>query len=233
MAASLGSRLAEVLADLQLTQFAFAEKLNASPSFVSSVLRDQKIPGGEFLKAVHESFGVSVDWLLAGSGTKYGRSDIDTEFFLSLLVQTRLALLASIGKSAPAATLLKKVYPNIDLKSSSTDTSGDTASLLADLKKQNDAVTTAISILNSNLMNIPSDQRPLATEKAIQELIRSTRNPSIMDLLNRAVDSEVAGASQESNAPKKSHTRLHIGVIGEQRNAGRDYFEGKKKKPRK
>lgn len=63
---SLGERIRQVRQQYRLSQQDFAKSLEVSQSFLSDVERDLKMPGGDFLLSLKRSFGVSIDWLLAG-----------------------------------------------------------------------------------------------------------------------------------------------------------------------
>jgi len=64
--ASLGERVRQLRLQHKLSQQDFAQSLDISQSFLSDIERDRKVPGGDTLLSLKRSFGISVDWLLAG-----------------------------------------------------------------------------------------------------------------------------------------------------------------------
>jgi transcriptional regulator with XRE-family HTH domain len=67
----LGARIGELIAFKRLSQSDFARSVGMSPGYLSSVIREEKIPGSEFLHAIKKAFGVSADWLLTGEGDMF------------------------------------------------------------------------------------------------------------------------------------------------------------------
>lgn len=104
-----GTRLGLVIQHLSISQSEFARQIDTSPGFVSNVLRGQKKPGAEMLRAVVKQFGVSADWLLTGCGTMFGASTIDIELFKAVRLQVAIARSAVVESDATAAELLKLI----------------------------------------------------------------------------------------------------------------------------
>jgi len=96
-------RLAHLLKAKGLTQGEFAKGIDASPTFISNMIRGTKKPGIEFLVRIATQYQVSLDWLVMGKGNMDGSSNIDTpqtldiEFFRTVYLRGELASNAADG----------------------------------------------------------------------------------------------------------------------------------------
>lgn len=176
-----GKRLAEVLAEQEVSQQALAQRLRSSPSFISALVRGQKAPGSEFLVSLHEALGVGIDWLLTGRGAKYEMGDVVQD----ILVQVQLARLATTEMNASAAALLARAHPDIDFGAPTERAvcAEDTERLLSDLAARNQDVAIAISIANQRIAAVPPSRRSAAIAAAIAELVAANRRPGIFKAL--------------------------------------------------
>lgn len=104
----IGRRIAEVVHVVGLNQKGFADRLGVSQAFVSNIINDQAIPGGEFLVALNKEFGVSIDWVLNATGNMFGNSQIDIPRFkeVRLLVAVARAAVLDNNPAATAVVLL-------------------------------------------------------------------------------------------------------------------------------
>ena len=102
----LGARLALAILHMGISQSEFARRLGSSPGFVSDVVRGVKKPGAEFLFGVKQFFGISIDWLLAGSGTMHGGGDINLDLLRTIRLQVAVAKAAIAGGDPTAKALL-------------------------------------------------------------------------------------------------------------------------------
>jgi transcriptional regulator with XRE-family HTH domain len=186
-----GDRLARVLADQRLSQQTLAERLQSSPSFVSAVVRGLKAPGAEFLVSLHDALGISVDWLLTGKGNPYG-GEVDADLLQNLVLQVQLARLTADGNST-AAWLLSSAFPDLDLDLPASEPRGkEHLQFLTQLLKKNTDLAAAIAILNHKLLKVPEEQRGATAAEAISELVQTSRQPSILNVLRATT--ETAGA---------------------------------------
>lgn len=94
---TFGQRLAQLLSARGLTQGEFAKGLEASPSFISDMIRGVKKPGAEFLVRLAVQYQASLDWLLLGKGSMDGQSSIDAEWLRTVVLRVELARLAANG----------------------------------------------------------------------------------------------------------------------------------------
>lgn len=178
-----GARLTVVLADQHITQQTLAEKLHASPSFVSALARGLKAPGLEFIVALHGVLGVSLNWLILGTGRMYG-DDVDSDLLQGALLQVQLARLATAERRPEAAALLRNAMPGIDLPPPMPPPATERLDAFLDaLLTGNQDVPVAISLMNTVLLRVPAPDRPRAIAVAIEEMVRSRLSPSILHLL--------------------------------------------------
>lgn len=91
-----GRRLYEVIDATGLSQNEFSHRINTSPSFVSAMVRGDKMPGAEFLMAVKRYYRVSTDWLLDGNGSMYVNHHLDMD---SVKLSAALVYLAFIWET--------------------------------------------------------------------------------------------------------------------------------------
>jgi len=65
--------IGERIKDLKgtLSQKDFAEKIGAGSSAVCAWENDESLPGSKYLEAIHQVFGVDINWLLTGVGEVY------------------------------------------------------------------------------------------------------------------------------------------------------------------
>jgi len=75
----LGARLGDVVSATKLSQREFASQIPCSLSFLSSMLRGEKLPGAEVLASLRARFGISIDWLLDGQGTMFSSAHFDLD----------------------------------------------------------------------------------------------------------------------------------------------------------
>lgn len=106
---SIGKRIAEIAAAEGLTQQSLAHRIGISPGFLSSVIRDLKVPGSEFLFSLKQVFGISVDWLLTGEGSMYGSNRIDVQLLENIRLQYQLWYAAKVEASPAAQEILKNI----------------------------------------------------------------------------------------------------------------------------
>jgi transcriptional regulator with XRE-family HTH domain len=118
LSANLGSRLDQLISDLNMNQGAFAKKLECSPAFISEVLRDLKKPGTDFLIRISTTFNVSLDWLILGVEPRFlyesKLAEIDLEKIKFIALRVELAELASKGSDEAKKVLyeLRDDIPN-------------------------------------------------------------------------------------------------------------------------
>lgn len=98
-------RLRQCIGYLGMNQSEFSRRISVSPGFMSEVLRGNKLPGTTVLFAIKKTFGVSVDWLLSGDGTPFGRSTIDMDLLRTIRLYVELAR-SAINEQDPAAKAL-------------------------------------------------------------------------------------------------------------------------------
>jgi hypothetical protein len=70
---AIAKRLQEVIDDKKLkSERAFALSINADPSYLSKILKVQKTITDSILSALEKKYMVRRDWILHGTGLKYG-----------------------------------------------------------------------------------------------------------------------------------------------------------------
>ena len=149
-------RLAHLLAVRGLTQGEFAKGLDASPTFISNMIRGTKKPGTEFLSKLAMKYQVSLDWLLLGRGQLDGSSSMDGEWFRIVVLRVELARLAADGNSE-ALILVDELLGRSLAKQSSAVAR---QALLDQLSEANEK-TALISSLYNGFANHPD---PTATD---------------------------------------------------------------------
>lgn len=102
----LGARLALAILHLGISQSEFARRLGSSPGFVSDVVRGVKKPGAEFLFGIKQTFGISADWLLGGTGTMHGGGGINLDLLRTIRLQAAVAKAAIVQGDPTAKALL-------------------------------------------------------------------------------------------------------------------------------
>jgi len=65
-------------------QYKFAKYLDISTSFMSDMLRGEKLPSMDLAIEIADKFNVSVDWLMRGIGSKYIQIEINHDNCLNL-----------------------------------------------------------------------------------------------------------------------------------------------------
>jgi transcriptional regulator with XRE-family HTH domain len=106
MLVHLPARLTQVINAAGLSQTDFARKVGVSSGFVSDLTRGVKRPGIDILTAIHATFGVSIDWLLTGSGSMLGGGSIQVSLFQAIRLQVALAREAILESNPTARALL-------------------------------------------------------------------------------------------------------------------------------
>lgn len=193
-----GTRLLEVLADQRMTQQALAERLRASPSFISALVRGLKVPGADFLVALHEALGVSLNWLLLGTGQMYG-DEVDADLLQTALVQAQLARLATSDKHPEAVSLLRNALPEVDLPPPFPPPAGERLEVYLDrLMANNQDLPTAIAMVNESLAHASLADRQRAIGDAVEAFVRKQSVPSILRLLNTSRERGSVGGSRDN-----------------------------------
>jgi transcriptional regulator with XRE-family HTH domain len=100
-----GTRLLWLIKSNDLTQSAFANKLSASPSFVSDLIRGIKNPGTEILIRIKKNFNVSIDWLLFGDEDNFSSNKMNIELFKTIALRVDLVKAALSGNDQAKDTL--------------------------------------------------------------------------------------------------------------------------------
>lgn len=102
-------RLAHLLLVRGLTQGEFAKGLEASPTFISNMIRGTKKPGTEFLVRIATQYQVSLDWLLLGRGNIDGSPSIDSPKTIDIEIFRMVNLRAELASNAANGNLEAKV----------------------------------------------------------------------------------------------------------------------------
>lgn len=214
----LGPRLAELVRTTGLSQADFAARIEASPAFVSDIIRGVKRPGAEFLLRIREAFGVSVDWLLDGSGTMRGEQVISIDTFKLIAAQIALARAAKIEGDPKAAKLLA------ELTGATSHHPGDTLSdSLKPFLKAGEEIVLAAILYNGHIATTDLAERirgALSTAAAYFDAKRP------LDVLKAAMGDQAA-ADPKAGSGKARFSQQNFGV--RVKAAARDYYEGDKK----
>ena len=183
-------RLRETMAELRVSQAELSERLSASPSFISSVLRGLKLPGSEFLLSIRQALGVSVDWLLIGEGERFG-NPIDAGVLQSLALQVEVIRRAARYPEPEIAALLREFLPQAGF---AAPTEAPSAERLAEVARalvvSGDSYAVAISLYNRVVLRVPTAQRATALSEELLAYFESQRPPSILGALAPARASE-------------------------------------------
>lgn len=101
----LSERVDLVFRSANMTQREFAAKMGSSQSYLGYILRGAS-PGAEFLFKLRQASGVSLDWLLMGTGSMFGGGVIQLETFKVLATQAALVHAAIVNGDSAAAKAL-------------------------------------------------------------------------------------------------------------------------------
>lgn len=203
---TLGTRLSSLLAMIGLSQAEFARRLKVSQGFVSDVLRGIKKPGAEFLYAIKIEFGISIDWLLTGEGTLKGETQIDIPLLRMIQLQISIARKAILERDIAAKSIMLLIQ-NSKMKEAAADS--EIKEFLDNIEHKAEDFGLAIELYNGHLL----------TDETL-------RQRNIM---------ASAAAYFESRTPKdrinlltqtQQPISLSLNISSNQRNAGRDYYEG-------
>ncbi len=219
----LGARLSELVRSTGLSQQDFAERLETSPSFISDIVRGVKRPGSEFLHKVREAFGVSIDWLLDGSGAMRGGRPIEIDSFKLIAAQIELARLAKIDGEPKALTLLGQLCGAEEARSLSAERMGE---LLKPYVKASEEILLAALIYNSHLWTTNAEERIRGGISTASAFFESKRPLDILKAL-------LGAAGAEAGVAEAATTGVHQVNIGSRvRAAAGDYYEGRKRPKR-
>jgi len=111
-----GKRLLLLIKSNNLNQSDFANKLSASPSFVSDLIRGVRKPGAEILIRIRNNFNVSIDWLLFGEDAYQEEKKLNVELFKAIALRVDIVKAALSGNSQAISTL-NTMCPTIPLQS--------------------------------------------------------------------------------------------------------------------
>lgn len=174
---SIGKRVAEIAAAEGLHQQAFAQRIGISPGFLSSVIRDLKVPGSEFLFSLKQAFGVSIDWLLTGEGTMYSRNGIDVELLQNILLQYQLGYAAQVEALPAAQALLQEI--TVATPSRERTSSEDQQHFLAQYQAVSNLLRGAAFLYNSRTYAKDQQVRQAEIQAAVRNYIASHHVPDI------------------------------------------------------
>lgn len=201
----LGTRLSSLLAMIGLSQAEFARRLKVSQGFVSDVLRSIKKPGAEFLYAIKIEFGISIDWLLTGEGTLKGETQIDISLLRMIQLQISIARKAILEKDIAAKSIMLLIQNN---KLNEAVADSEIKKFLDNIEHETEDFGLAIELYNGHLLTDETlRQRNIMASAAAYFESRTPKDP--MNLLTQTQPVSVS-----------------LNISSNQRNAGRDYYEG-------
>lgn len=202
---SLGTRLSSLLAMIGLSQAEFARRLKVSQGFVSDVLRGIKRPGAEFLYAIKIEFGISIDWLLTGEGTLKGEIQIDIPLLRMIQLQISIARKAIVEKDIAARSIMLLIQNN-KLNEAAADS--EIKKFLDNIEHETEDFGLAIELYNGHLLTDETlRQRNIMASAAAYFESRTPNDP--INLLTQTQPISIS-----------------FNISSNQRNAGRDYYEG-------
>lgn len=117
---SIANRVRWALVSAGMSQSDFAKRSGISPGFISEVIRGVKNPGLELLRALKQELGVSLDWLVTGTGDMYGKGPIDRERFNLIRLELGLAREAVLMDNRAARELMG-LLPEMPLERARVD----------------------------------------------------------------------------------------------------------------
>lgn len=198
-------RLQLILAHSGLNQAEFAKRLGVSAGFFSEVVRGNKKPGAEFLKALRTEFGASVDWLLTGEGNMHGRSGIDLDLLRAIRLQIAVARNAIMENDPTAKALLLLVQDGHLQKAASDPT---LKAFLDRIVPEDSDFSLATELYNGQLWTDDAEKQHRNLLAAVITHFEARKPIDKLATLARASGTTV---------------QLNMGIS--QRNAGRDYYE--------
>jgi len=110
---TFGQRLSELISDRGMKQGDFAKQINASPAFLSNIIKGVKKPGLDFLFRLVNHYGVSLDWLVLNKGRMNGGAEINSSLLSAIAIRIELAKLAS-QNDLEAKKLINQLSGEID-----------------------------------------------------------------------------------------------------------------------
>ena len=106
-----GVRLLSLIKQNNLTQSAFANRLCASPSFISDLIRGVKKPGTEILIRIKNNFVVNIDWLLFGGKDLSEKGVINAELLKAIALRVVL-IRAVLADDKKAINIFSRTHKN-------------------------------------------------------------------------------------------------------------------------
>ncbi len=202
---SLGTRLSSLLAMIGLSQAEFARRLKVSQGFVSDVIRGIKKPGAEFLYAIKIEFGISIDWLLTGEGTLKGETQIDIPLLRMIQLQISIARKAILEKDVAAKSIMLLIQNN---KLNEAVADSEIKKFLDNVEHEVEDFGLSIELYNGHLVTDETlRQRNIMASAAAYFESRTPKDPINLLTQTRPIS-------------------LNFNISSNQRNAGRDYYEG-------
>lgn len=198
------ARLNQLLAQTALSQAEFARQIGISPGFLSDVIKSRKKPGTDFLYGIRTVFGASVDWLLTGEGTMFGRNDIDLDLLRNIELYIAVARSAVVEGDPTAKALLLLCQAGHLQEALADPALNDFLDRIAPHSDLN----LAAELYNSHLWYHDPAFRRRNLLAAAQAHFEAQKNHD-----KRAAFADTTGSP------------VQINVGGSQRNAGRDYYE--------
>ncbi len=206
-----GARLSQAIARTGLSQNEFSRRVGVSSGFMNDMVRDRKRPGAEVLLAIHNEFGISIDWLLTGEGTASGLAAIDAKLFRVICLQVALARTAVAAADSGAQAILKLIWED-RLQDAFADPG--LKACLARIVPDGADAELAVTLYNSYLwIDDPASQRRGLLTAALAHF--EARQPP--DNLALLASSLTAGSGQGA--------AIQINIGMSQRIAGGNYFE--------
>lgn len=214
---SFGQRLAQLIAARGINQGEFARQLNASPAFISDMIRGLKKPGAEFLYRLAQQYRVSLDWLVRGVGSMDSENGLDGEWFRAVALRLCLAELTAAG-NAEARRLSDELLGN-PVTADTSESPALRKTLLDQLAAADKHSTLLLSLYQAFLASPDPQARLRDVLQAALTHYQSTHN----DPLAALVAGRDSPSSQNPNAGHTVLTQLVYGIG--HRNAGNDFHE--------
>ncbi len=107
-----GERLLLLIQSNNLNQSSFANRLSASPSFISDLIRGIRKPGTDILIRIKKNFKVNIDWLLFGDSDFKNENEMNIELFKAIALRVDLVK-AALSGNVQAKHTVEEICPSV------------------------------------------------------------------------------------------------------------------------
>jgi transcriptional regulator with XRE-family HTH domain len=194
-----GKRLSEIIKDQGLNSAQFADAIKKDPSYLSKMESGKKGISGTYLKAIEDKYGINRQWLLFGTGEKYGQN---------VPHGTPLSDNKTVGSGAKQDADLMIILANL------SESHKNLTAAHKEIAASNNTLAQNEKTILAKIPNSIGDQETLKDVVATVLGLREYVTELAADLKKTSIEDAMAQLGTKSTAARRRIGKMDIGVDG-------------------